>query len=104
MTKVIKLKESDLYRIIKRVLTEGETSCDKTFDELKTNVPTNTSWTLQKIEGVWTLSSGDFCTKDIIIYGAGRSLSSGNINTRYERIDDVKNRVYFSGFNVGPKK
>ncbi len=89
---------------LKHLLTEQEeTSCDKTFDELKTNAPTNTSWTLQKIEGVWTLSSGDFCTKDITIYGAGRSLSSGNISTSYERIDDVKNRVYFSGFNVGPK-
>ena len=58
---------------LKHLLTEQEeTSCDKTFDELKTNAPTNTSWTLQKIEGVWTLSSGDFCTKDITIYGAGK--------------------------------
>ena len=98
--KVINLTESDLQRIVKRVLTEGETSCDKTFDEIKTKASPNTSWDLSKKDGKWSLSSGDFCTNDIVVYGASVSLKNG-ITTSVVNVDNKKNRIFFDGFNVG---
>lgn len=78
------------------------TLCDKTFDDLKTKATPNTSWTLTKKDGEWSLTLGDFCTKDIIIYGVTQPLTD-NLETSVIRIDDTKNKIYFNGFNVGSK-
>jgi hypothetical protein len=79
-----------------------QTTCDKTFDELKTKVLETHNWTLEKKDGSWTLSTDGFCTKNIILYGVKTSLSSNSVPATYSSIDKTKNRIYFNEFNVGP--
>jgi hypothetical protein len=79
-----------------------QTTCDKTFDDLKNKVLETDNWTLEKKDGSWTLSTDGFCTKDIVLYGVKTSLSSSSIPATYSSVDETKNRIYFNDFNVGP--
>jgi hypothetical protein len=101
MKKVIRLTESDLIKIVKRVILE-QTDCNKTFDELKKETLKQKNWTLKKTDGVWCLAANDFCTKDITVYGVRSPLEPDGQSASFERYDEQKNKIFFGYFNVGP--
>ena len=103
MKKVVRLTESELIKIVKRIIKESE-CCNNTFDELKDKVNTVKQWTLKKTDGVWSLSNGNFCTKDITLYGVRAPIEDSGQTDIFQRYDQVENMIYFETFNVGPSK